>query len=85
MVLAFPCSPWCRLRTLGAGRPDIRERLEAERDCHRALLKFTAKVARWAHNRGKVVIVENPAGSDAWKQPELDYITKNFQRTYLDM
>ncbi len=83
IVLAFPCSPWPRLRLMERG--ERRVLLEKERDQHRALLKFTTDVAKYYNRKGRFVIVENPRGSDAWKQQELEWIVRNLHKISLDM
>ena len=85
IVCAFPCKPWSAVRKLGLGRPGAKEDLREEQDEDRPLLVFTNDVAEYQVNNEKHFVCENPRNSDAYKQPEMSYVTQNLYPVDLDM
>ena len=72
-ILGFPCTPWCIFnRNINfKDRPQV---LEAIQDKDRPLLQITADTAVEQHKAGRFFLLENPPGSDAWNQKELDKV-----------
>ena len=66
IVMAFPCELWSSLQYL-------RKDQETLREDERQLLKFVKVVCRMQRLAGRHFLLENPAGSAAWREP---YITE---------
>ena len=71
VVLAWPCGPWSPLQGLNQKTPTQRKALKAKRLESKKLLAFVRRVALYQRNSGRAVLGENPHGSRAWLQPEI--------------
>lgn len=71
IVLAWPCGPWSPLQELNKKTPTQRKALRAKRLESKKLLAFVRRVALYQRNSGRAVLGENPFGSKAWLQPEI--------------
>ena len=68
LVLAWPCTVWSQLQTLGHKTPEQLQRLSERRQEQRALLEFVYEASRRQRSRGGAVLGENPWTSKAWKE-----------------
>ena len=69
LVIAWPCTKWSRLQTMGRKSVLQLARLVTERKKQRKLLRFTRDAALRQRRRKGRVLGENPATSLAWKEP----------------
>ena len=69
LVIAWPCTKWSRLQTMGRKSVLQLARLVTERKKQRKLLRFTRDAALRQRKRRGRVLGENPATSLAWKEP----------------
>ena len=69
LVIAWPCTKWSRLQTMGRKSVLQLARLVTERKKQRKLLRFTRDAALRQRRRRGRVLGENPATSLAWKEP----------------
>eukprot|EP00434_Breviolum_minutum_P025436 symbB.v1.2.022474.t1/scaffold1996.1/size93170/9 len=69
LVIAWPCTKWSRLQTMGRKSVLQLARLVTERKKQRKLLRFTRDAALRQRRRRGRALGENPATSLAWKEP----------------
>ena len=69
LVVAWPCTKWSRLQTLGRKSVLQLARLVAARKKQRKLLRFSRDAVMRQRKRKGRVLGENPATSLAWKEP----------------
>ena len=85
LVIAWPCTKWSRLQTLGAKSPLQLARLATARKRQRKLLRFTRDAATRQRRRKKLVLGENPATSLAWKEPLIEEAFDGLSHEITDM
>ena len=68
LVIAWPCTVWSRLQTLGRRTPYQRYRLQRRRKQQRKLLRFTRDASLRQRRRKKALVGENPHLSLAWDE-----------------
>ena len=68
LVLAWPCTVWSMLQTLGRKTEEQVQRLAERRQEQRILLDFVYEASRRQRSRGGAVLGENPWTSRAWKE-----------------
>ena len=69
-ILGFPCTLWC-LFNRNINFKDRPELLHALQDAERPLLRLTCRTAETQSKGGRLFLLEQPAGSSAYDQPEL--------------
>ena len=84
VVLAWPCHPWSPLQNLNQKTETQRRALRFKRKESRKLLQFTRRVALWQRNRGGALAGENPAGSAAWQQQEVEEAFQGLPHAIVD-
>ena len=68
LVLAWPCTVWSQLQTLGRKTFDQLQRLAERRQEQRVLLDFVQEASRRQRSRGGAILGENPWTSKAWDE-----------------
>ena len=68
LVLAWPCTVWSTLQTLGKKTEEQLQRLAERRQEQRILLDFCFEASKRQRSRGGALLGENPWTSKAWKE-----------------
>ena len=75
IVLAFPCSIWSSIQNLR--KANEKDLLGVLREEERVLLRFVRAVCEIQVKNNRHFLLENPAGSMAWKEPDIAHVVSN--------